>query len=98
MLLIYTQILKDSYKEVPQTPLVPDGVVCSARLSEKTVLSLTDPVHTVRVLESDGPSFSCAVASVSSRPEAETEDGAEGDDVVGSKVKDEVVDLSGLLA
>lgn len=71
--------MKGSYKEVPQTPLVPGGVVHSARFSKNAAFSLTAPAHTARLPDCDGPSFSCTVVSFSPFPKAETGGEAEAD-------------------
>lgn len=80
-------------KEVPQTPLVPGGAVHSARFSKKAAFSLIDPAQTARLPDSDAPSFSCMMASLSPLPKAETGGGAVADE----GLETEVVDLSWLV-
>lgn len=87
--------MKHSYKEVPQTPLVPGVVVHSARFSKKAALSLTDPAQTGRVPDCSAPSFSCTVASFSPLPEAKTAGGGGvADELVETGDGAEVLDLS----
>lgn len=88
-----TNDMKDSYKEVPQTPLGPGGVVHSPRLSKKAAFSLTEPDQNALRLVSGGASF-CSLASLSPLPEAKAEAEPTADEAAGAEVCAEGVGLS----
>lgn len=94
---INSQSQKDSYKEVPQTPLVSGRVVHCARFSKKAALSpLVNPSQTVCFSCSGGLSFSSTITGFSPLPKADSRDGAAAVEVVETEVGAEVVDLGWL--
>lgn len=85
--------MEESYKELPQTPLVPGGVTQSVFFSRKAAFSLTDPAQTACFPKFDGFSFSSTAPAPSPFPMANSGDGAVAAGDVKTEVKGEVLGL-----